>query len=80
MSVTAFSPHMVRTLLPILEKKLSWDEEYTKSAQDLISLKVYFETTEVTIIETGEKTPIMTFIGNVGGQLGNKNKASHFAF
>uniref|UniRef100_A0A915IDU4 Uncharacterized protein n=1 Tax=Romanomermis culicivorax TaxID=13658 RepID=A0A915IDU4_ROMCU len=40
--------------------------------QNAISIEVYFDTLDMSITETKESIPLITFIGNFGGQLGER--------
>lgn len=48
-----------------------WNDDYIKEAfHSSVMAKIYFASTEITVVETSETIDIMTFIGNVGGMLG----------
>lgn len=54
-----------------LSKELKWTQEFVADAvENAVLAKIYFTTTDLAIIEMDETTTVMTFIGNVGGQLG----------
>lgn len=69
-TTNAISRHLKNTALSYLNavSGFEYDEDFI---DNIIFLDMFFATPEITIIETGETTPIFTFIGNVGGQLGN---------
>lgn len=62
-------------LLKQIGQVRGWTEEFvTDAVQNSIMVKIYFTSTDLAVVATGETTPIMTFIGNVGGQLGRHKK------
>lgn len=46
------------------------EEIRAETVQHLITAKIFFSSSDITVVDTGESTPTMTFISNVGGQLG----------
>lgn len=56
----------------IVQKMPDWTHKLeTEELDNHVQVHIYFSTPEVTVVVTGETTPVMTFIGNIGGQLGN---------
>jgi len=40
--------------------------------RNMIAVQIYFDSGQVTVVQTSETAPILTFIANIGGQLGEK--------
>lgn len=51
--------------------KNEFTQEFVEeTVADGVTVKIYFSTIDVSVITTGETTEFMTFISDVGGQLG----------
>jgi len=46
------------------------DKMVEATIRQMISVQIFFDSADVTVVQTSETTPILTFIANIGGQLG----------
>lgn len=70
--------------VPIIQelgKSANWSSEYVRGAvESAVLVNIYFSTLDMNVVETGESIPIMTLIGNIGGQLGKSSWICKFCF
>lgn len=65
------SERTIRNIISTLfgESQTTNDMVYN-AVKNMISVQIYFDRSDVTVIQTSEVTPLLTFIANIGGQLG----------
>lgn len=79
MSSTYLSSSIKNDAAIILSELLKVDLDSTNLlTNDVVAVQIHLSSPEITIYDTTETTPIMTFIGNIGGQLGNLTQCYNF--
>lgn len=70
-TVTSYAVNRKEPGIHFLKFNMHFDEKTAnETMNEAANVKIYFATGLVTIVTTSETTDVMTFIGNIGGQLG----------